>query len=85
MPHLTLSCFGSFQATLDGEPLTRLHSAKAQALLAYLALEANQPHPREKLATLLWPPDKDTSARGQSHALSAVVLELLMECKPGTP
>ncbi|MCL4863269.1 MAG: hypothetical protein KJZ93_27945, partial [Caldilineaceae bacterium] len=64
MPHLALSCFSPFQAALDGERLTRFHSAKAQALLAYLALEADQPHPREKVATLLWPLDSEVSARG---------------------
>ena len=64
MPHLALSCFGPFQAVLDGEALARFHSVKAQALLAYLALEFDRPHLRETLATLLWPLDNETSARG---------------------
>jgi predicted ATPase/DNA-binding SARP family transcriptional activator len=63
MPHLTLSCFGPLQATLTGERLMNFHSVKAQALLAYLALEAERPHQRETLATLLWPLDAETSAR----------------------
>jgi predicted ATPase/DNA-binding SARP family transcriptional activator len=67
MPHLALSCFGPFQPALDGEPLIRFHSAKAQCLLAYLVLEAGdlgpRAHSREKLATLLWPVDHETSAR----------------------
>jgi DNA-binding SARP family transcriptional activator len=63
MPLLALSCFGAFQAALDGEPLTSFHSVKVQALLAYLALEADRPHTREQLATLLWPLDAEASAR----------------------
>lgn len=63
MPRLSLYCFGVFQATLDNERLTNFHSVKVQALLAYLALEADHPHPRETLATLLWPLDSETSAR----------------------
>jgi DNA-binding SARP family transcriptional activator/predicted ATPase len=63
MAHLTLGCFGAFQATLDDQPLTHFHSVKVQALLAYLALEAERPHHRETLATLLWPLDNETSAR----------------------
>jgi predicted ATPase/DNA-binding SARP family transcriptional activator len=63
MSKLHLSCFGAFQVTLDGERLTSFHSVKVQALLAYLALEANRPHTREYLATLLWPLDAETSAR----------------------
>jgi DNA-binding SARP family transcriptional activator len=63
MPQLALSCFGAFQATLHGERLTSFHSVKVQALLAYLALEADRPHHRETLATLLWPLDNEASAR----------------------
>ena len=63
MAHLTLRCFGAFQATLDDQPLTRFHSVKVQALLAYLALGAQHLHHRETLATLFWPLDTDVSAR----------------------
>ena len=63
MSHLVLSCLGPFQATLNGTRLTSFHSVKVQALLAYLALEADKPHTRETLATLLWPLDNEASAR----------------------
>jgi predicted ATPase/DNA-binding SARP family transcriptional activator len=62
MPHLALSFFGAFQATLNDERLTGFHSVKVQALLAYLVLE-QRPHHRASLATLLWPLDAEASAR----------------------
>ncbi len=45
---------GMFQASLNNEPLQKFYSLKTQALLAYLLVEANQPHSRNFLATLLW-------------------------------
>jgi DNA-binding SARP family transcriptional activator/predicted ATPase len=61
MRQLSLSCLGPFQVTLDGQPVTTFKSVKVRALLAYLAVEAGRPHPREVLAGLLWPnwPDRD--------------------------
>jgi DNA-binding SARP family transcriptional activator len=61
MAHLSLSLLGPFQATLDGQPIAGFKSNKVRALLAYLAVEADQLHPREVLAGLLWPdwPDRD--------------------------
>lgn len=55
MSSLKLCFLGTFQAFLDGAPLTRFESNKVRALLAYLAVEANRPHSRDALATLLWP------------------------------
>ena len=42
---------------------TRLRSAKTLALLAYLALEPNTAHSREKLAGLLWGESPEEQAR----------------------
>ena len=62
---------GPLQITLDGEPLTTLKSDKVRALLAHLALEADRPHRREKLAGLLWPEQPEQDARTNlRHALS---------------
>lgn len=71
MSHLSLTLFESFYATVDGQPITRLTSRRAQALLAYLIIEHTHPHPREGLATLLWPdlPERDT-LRKFRHTLS---------------
>ena len=62
MPHLQLTLLGAFQATLDGEPVVGFESNKIRALLAYLAVEADRPHPRTTLACLLWPERPDCDA-----------------------
>ena len=62
---------GGFHASLDGEPLTTFESSKVRALLAYLAVESQRPHPRESLAALLWPDWPDSAARSNlRYALS---------------
>lgn len=55
MKQLSLSLFGTFQASLDAIQLTGFRSDKTRALLVYLALEADRPHFRRQLAGLLWP------------------------------
>jgi predicted ATPase/DNA-binding SARP family transcriptional activator/predicted negative regulator of RcsB-dependent stress response len=42
--------------------LTSFESNKVRALLAYLAVEADQPHPRDALTGLLWPHRSDRDA-----------------------
>jgi DNA-binding SARP family transcriptional activator len=63
MARLVLTLLGSFQARLDGEPATEFESDKVRALLAYLAVESDRPHRRERLAGLLWPEQPERSAR----------------------
>jgi DNA-binding SARP family transcriptional activator/predicted ATPase len=60
---LSVRLLGPLQMTLDGEPVTGFASDKVRALLAYLAVETEQPHRREKLAGLLWPDWPERSAR----------------------
>jgi predicted ATPase/DNA-binding SARP family transcriptional activator len=62
MPRLSLSLLGSFQAALDGQPITGFESDRVRGLLAYLAVEAGRPHRRDKLVGLLWPDWPETSA-----------------------
>src|SRR5512146_2273513 len=50
---LTLRLLGKPQVTLAGQAVTGFISAKAQALLFYLAVTA-RPHTRRALAGLLW-------------------------------
>ena len=50
---LSLRLLGTPQAARGGAPLTGFISAKAQALLYYLAV-TGRPHTRESLAGLLW-------------------------------
>ncbi len=71
MAHLEMQFLGGFHASLDGEHLTAFESSKVRALLAFLATEAQRPHPRESLAALLWPDWPDSAARSNlRYALS---------------
>lgn len=68
---LSLKVLGSFQALLDGAPITGFNSDKTRALLAFLAIESDRTHRRESLAALLWPDVAEVSARQSlSQALS---------------
>ena len=62
MAHLALALLGPFQATLDGQPAEGLNSDRLRALLAYLAVERGREHPREQVASLLWPERPDREA-----------------------
>jgi len=63
MKHLYISLLGSSTVTLDNRPLTQFRSAKSRALLAYLAMQPDQDHPRPALAALLWGDLPETAAR----------------------
>ncbi|MEZ4863630.1 MAG: tetratricopeptide repeat protein [Caldilineaceae bacterium] len=73
MAHLTLALLGSWQVTLADQPLTTFRSVKNQALLAYLAIEAERPHTRAALAGLLWPEEPEAKAR---HNLRQALFQL---------
>ena len=63
MAKLSLWLLGSFRAALDGEPVASFATDKAQALLAYLAVEADRAHRRDALAELLWSESSRENAR----------------------
>jgi len=69
--HLSLALLGRFRATSDGEPILGLNSEYLRALLAYLAVERGREHPREALASLLWPerPEREAVSAFR-HALA---------------
>ena len=62
MATLTLTLFGGFEASIGGQTIT-LAGKKARALLAYLALNPDQDHSREKIAALLWGNSGEEQAR----------------------
>jgi predicted ATPase len=81
MPQLSLSLFGAFQVTRDGQPLEGFRSQKVKALLAYLALETHKPHARDELLALLWPEEPTDAARNNLRvALSRLKSTLGAQC-----
>jgi DNA-binding SARP family transcriptional activator/predicted ATPase len=60
---LSISLLGSFRAILPQGSAATFESDKVRALLAYLAVEAQHAHRREKLAGLLWPDLPNQRAR----------------------
>ena len=63
MSTLSLSFFGAFQTTLDGQLIQHFRSTNVQGLLVYLALQAERPFSRDVLATLFWPDEPEKIAR----------------------
>lgn len=76
MRELQLSLLGKLQVQRDGEFISGFVSAKAQALLCYLAVTA-RPHEREILATLLWGDLPDAEARANLRTVLANLRKLV--------
>ena len=74
---LNLRILGGFEARLEPGSLLVLPTKKTQALLAYLALPVGRPHPREKVASLLWGDMPDTQARGNLRQALARIRKVL--------
>ena len=78
MARLVVRLLGGYRVELDGKPVYGFETDKARALLAYLIVEADRPHRRETLASLLWPDRPEPVARNSfrqalfrvRHALS---------------
>jgi DNA-binding SARP family transcriptional activator len=85
MPHLVLALLGPLQVTVDGRPATGFSSAKVRALLAYLAVEADQPHPRDSLTALLWPDWPDGHARNNLRQALANLRAVLGDASASCP
>src|SRR4051794_1279826 len=84
MSRLTLRFFGPFQADLNGAPLSQLRSTRIQALLAYLAVEAQHAHTRDSLAALFWPDEAETVAKQNLRQALYQLRQLLGEVEEGT-
>jgi DNA-binding SARP family transcriptional activator len=73
IPQLHLVLLGGFEARGGTGSVLPLQSRKTQALVAYLAVEANARHGRSKLAALFWGDVSDQQARDSlRHALSEI-------------
>src|SRR5512145_3167677 len=51
---LDVKLFGAGQASLQEQPLAGFPNQQVWLLLAYLMLNKNQPHNRERLAAVFW-------------------------------
>ncbi len=66
MAALKLKLLVRFEARLKDGPSLDLPTKKTQLLLSFLALNAGEPQPREKLASLLW---SDRGGEQARHSL----------------
>ncbi len=73
MTRLRLKLFGGFEARPHGGQAIVFPRKKAEALLAFLALQPAKAHTREELAVLLWGDADDERAR---HSLRQVLVSL---------
>ena len=73
MTRLTIRLLGSFQVNIDATPISQFESNKVRALLAYLVVEQQQVHRREKLAELFWP---EMSVKRANSNLSQAIYNL---------
>ena len=60
---IRIELFGNLRISFEGSPVTAVNTNRLQSLIAYLALHANTPQPRERLAFLLWPSSTESQAR----------------------
>ena len=81
MARLGLKLLGGFEARLASDSTVNL-PAKAQALLAYLALGSGQAHPRGKLAALLWADSAAAQARATLRQTLSTLGSALPEMTP---
>lgn len=85
MTHLALFLLGSFQAKLNHESVAQFEYDKMRALLAYLALEAQDPQRRDALAGFLWPERPEDAARHNLRQALSNLRRLLQDNQSPTP
>ena len=62
-PVLNVRLLGTFSLSFADTELSGVHTARLQALLAYVLLHGDTPQPRQQLAFLFWPATTDTQAQ----------------------
>ena len=82
MSKLAVRLLGGYRVELDGQPVYDFETDKARALFAFLVVEADRPHRREALASLLWPDRPDSVARTNLRQALARVRRALSDYTP---
>lgn len=83
MALLQLQTLGGYAVRGEGAPFDNFATDKVRALLAYLALEPDQPHRRSHLATLLWADWDERSALSNLRKSLFRLRQALDEIVPG--
>jgi DNA-binding SARP family transcriptional activator/predicted ATPase len=60
---MRIHLFGNLRISVEGRPVTAVNGNRLHSLIAYLILHGDSPHPRERLAFLLWPASSESQAR----------------------
>jgi len=60
---MRINLFGNLRISFAGRPVTALNTNRLHSLIAYLILHGDTPHPRERLAFMLWPASSESQAR----------------------
>src|SRR5882757_8268342 len=60
---MRINLFGNLRITFAGRAVTAVNTNRLHSLIAYLILHGDTPHPRERLAFLLWPASTEPQAR----------------------
>jgi predicted ATPase/DNA-binding SARP family transcriptional activator/Tfp pilus assembly protein PilF len=79
MAQSSVLLLGPFQVQHHGDAVTHFRGDKVRALLAYLAVEADRPHPRSELAGLLWPEQPEDQALGNLRQALARLRQALAD------
>ena len=85
MHRLEIYLLGPPQVMLDGVPIIAMRSDKVRGLLAYLAVEVEQPQRREKVAGLLWPDYPEASARSNLRRALADLRKVIDDSQATPP
>lgn len=66
-PAVRVNCFGLFQATVNGQPITDWSSLKARSIFKYLVMHHPNPVGKETLMDVFWPEAEPEAARRNLH------------------
>ncbi|MEG3849704.1 BTAD domain-containing putative transcriptional regulator [Microcoleus sp. herbarium19] len=85
MTRLELVLLGPMQVMMNGQPILTFPYEKVRALFAYLAIESNYPHHRDRLAALLWSDQCESNARSNLRKALCTLRHLLGDSVVDSP